>query len=274
VLICSDGSAKSANQHIPSLSNYLYFLIILIVSNYLYFGLLTTHQMAATIQPEIFRFCEELKQNNNKPWFEANKPRYEKLKEGFTVFMTELLVRLQKIDNLPGIDPKKTVFRIYRDVRFSKDKTPYKSHMAAVIDRGPKWQNKCGFYIHLEPGGCFIGGGAWEPSPQALKAIRQEIDYNAEPLLDILNDREFKKLFGGLGGDRLMKAPKDYLIDHPHIDLLKHKQFLVSRPFTDEEVLSATFQDELVKTYKTALPFFNYLDIVLKEATEGEKEKK
>lgn len=223
--------------------------------------------MPAVISPEVFAFFSELKENNNKVWFEARKGRYEQIREDFALFMGEFLERIRKVDDLPAIDPKKTIFRIYRDIRFSKDKTPLKTHLAAVVDRGPKWQDKCGFYIHIEPGASFIGGGAWEPSGTALKAIRQEIDYNAEPLLEILNNREFRKLFGGLGGDRLQKAPKDYQIDHPHIDLLKHKQFLVSRKFTDNEVLSPSFQDELVKCYKAALPFFTYLDTVLKEAT-------
>ncbi len=226
--------------------------------------------MAAMISPKYGLFFKELKENNHKPWFEANKKRYEDIKSEFTFFMAEFLDHIRLVDELPHLEAKKTIFRIYRDVRFAKDKTPYKTHIAAVIDRGKDWHSKCGFYIHIEPGNSFVGGGAWEPTKDALKAIRQEIDYNGTALLDLMNQRDFKKMFGTIGGDKLKTIPRDYAATHPNIELLKHKQFLISRKFSDEEITSKDFLNELVATYKAALPFFNYFDVVFKEVHEGE----
>ena len=225
--------------------------------------------MASVISPKYGLFFKELKENNHKPWFEANKDRYNDIKDEFTLFMAEFLERIQTLDKLPPIEPKKTIFRIYRDVRFSKDKTPYKTHIAAVIDRGNNWHNKCGFYIHIEPGNSFVGGGAWEPTKDALKAIRQEIDYNSSPLSELLDNIDFKTMFGNIAGDKLKTVPRDYAPSHPNIELLKHKQFLISRKFSDAEVASHHFMDELVATYQASLPFFNYFDVVLKEVHDA-----
>lgn len=225
--------------------------------------------MSVSISPRYWTFFKELKENNNKVWFEQNKDRFADIKTEFTEFMATFLDRIKLIDELPPLEPKKTVFRIYRDVRFAKDKTPYKTHIAAVIDRGKTWQSKCGFYIHIEPGNSFVGGGAWEPEKDALKAIRQEIDYNADELLGIINDPMFISHFGHISGDKLKTAPKDYSAEHPNIELLKHKQYLVSRKFSDKEVVDKGFVDELVATYKAALPFFGYFDVVFKEVHEN-----
>ncbi len=224
--------------------------------------------MPTTISPNYCHFFLELKKNNNKNWFDANRDRYDRIKEGFVEFMADFIDEIKKLEPLPPLDPKKTIFRIYRDVRFAKDKTPYKTHIASVIDRGKNWHSKCGFYIHIEPGNTFIGGGAWEPDKDALKAIRQEIDYNPSELLSILYNPLFKRYFGVITGDKLKTSPRDYKIDHPHIELLKHKQFLISRKFNDNEVVAPNFLDELVDCYKAALPFFNYFDVVFKEVND------
>ncbi len=226
--------------------------------------------MSPVISPRYGSFFTELKDNNNKPWFEANKDRYQLIKDEFTLFMAEFLERIKTFDKIPELDPKKTIFRIYRDVRFAKDKTPYKTHIAAVIDRGKDWHSKCGFYIHIEPGNSFVGGGAWEPTKESLKAIRQEIDYNPEPLLELLSSKAFTNTYGNISGDKLKLMPKDYPTDHKHAELLKHKQFLFSKKFTDLEIVDKHFIDKLVDCYKVALPFFNYFDVVFKEVHEGQ----
>lgn len=226
--------------------------------------------MAHSISPKYCLFFKDLKENNNKPWFELNKDRYNDIKEEFTAFMAEFIERIKPLDELPELVAKKTIFRIYRDVRFAKDKTPYKTHIASVIDRGKDWSSKCGFYIHIEPGNSFIGGGAWEPSKEAIKAIRQEIDYNPSELLDVLNSPSFLTNYGTMNGDKLKTTPKDYSADHPQIELLKHKQFLFSRKFTDLEVVDKNFMNVLVSCYEAALPFFNYFDVVFKEVGEQE----
>ncbi|HEX4888278.1 MAG TPA: DUF2461 domain-containing protein [Luteibaculaceae bacterium] len=224
--------------------------------------------MTTCLTPKWIHFFNELKANNSKTWFDANKNRYEEIKSEFTQFMSEFLQRIQSFDDILPVEPKKTIFRIYRDVRFSKDKTPYKTHIAAVIDRGQKWQNKCGFYIHIEPGNVFVGGGAWEPNKESLKAIRQEIDYNGDELLGIVNTPEFIETFGSMGGDKLKKAPKDYDPNHTHIEFLKHKQFLISRKFSDKDAQQPDFLDQLVQTYQRSIPFFNYFDVVFREVEE------
>ncbi|MES2627676.1 MAG: DUF2461 domain-containing protein [Bacteroidota bacterium] len=223
-----------------------------------------------SISPKYCLFFKELKENNNKPWFELNKDRFNEIKDEFTLFMADFITEIKELEPLPDLVPKKTVFRIYRDVRFSKDKTPYKTHIASVIDRGRNWQSKCGFYIHIEPGNSYIGGGAWEPTKEALKGIRQEIDYNPQELIDIIENPEFVAAYGKISGDKLKTTPKDYTADHPQIELLKHKQFLISKKFTDNEVVDKNFINVLLAHYKIALPFFNYFDVVFKEV--GEKE--
>lgn len=224
--------------------------------------------MARPISPKYYPFFKELRENNNKPWFEQNKDRYNEIKEEFVLFMTDFIDRIKTLEELPPLEPKKTVFRIYRDVRFAKDKTPYKTHIASVIDRGRDWHTKCGFYIHIEPGNSFVGGGAWEPSKEALKAIRQEIDYNPSELMAVLNSPAFVSNYGRISGDKLKTTPKDYDAAHPQIELLKHKQYLFSRKFSDNEVVDKNFMNELVSCYEAALPFFNYFDVVFKEVGE------
>lgn len=227
--------------------------------------------MSAFINPELLGFLTQLKSNNNKVWFEENKKKYTELREEYVGFMDSLLLKVRGLEDIPLVEAKKTVFRIYRDVRFAKDKTPYKINISSIIDRGPSWYFKCSFYIHIEPGASFIAGGVWEPSPAALKAIRQEIDYNPLPLLAILNSENFKRNFGKMEGDKLIKAPKDYPADHPNIDLLKHKQLIISKKLSDTEILAPDFQAQIFELYKNALPFFNYFDVVLKEISEEAK---
>ncbi len=219
--------------------------------------------MKTGIDSATFQFLSELKENNNRDWFNDNKPRYLAAKDDFTEFLSTLHQTFSEIDSLAPFNPKKAVFRIYRDVRFSKNKDPYKTNIGGILYRGEEW-TKCPWYVHLEPGNVFVGGGIWEPPSAALKAIRQEIDYNPEPLKKVLNDTNFLKHFGQMNGDQLKKAPQGYDVNHPEIVLLRYKQYLVSKKFTDKQACG-NFLKENQTIFETALPFFEYFDVVLKE---------
>jgi len=217
-----------------------------------------------TIQKSTLEFFSEIAENNNKPWFEKNKPRYEAAKENFLTFMSELLEDVRTVEPIYEKELKKYADRIYRDVRFSKDKSPYKSHISGLIERAPE-NSKCPFYIHVQPNGSFIGGGVWQPEPDLLKKVRQEIDYNGSEFNAIINKSSFVELFGKLSGEALVRPPKGYEADNPNVELLKLKQYIVHRNFDNDLVCSDQFKHELVKCYSEALPFFRFFDVVKEE---------
>ncbi len=213
----------------------------------------------SVITKDTFHFLDQIKTNNNKPWFEKNRPVYEKARAEYLQFVKKLVEGIRKIEPIPEKEPSKYVQRIYRDIRFSKDKTPYKSHFSSIIERGPETR-KCPLYVHIQPGKSMIGGGVWDPPPETLKMIRQEIDYNGNGLKKLINTKKFLKYFGKISGDRLSRLPKGYEADNPHIELLKFKQFFVQRSFDDDLVLSGKLIPEILKTYEAALPFFVFFD--------------
>jgi uncharacterized protein (TIGR02453 family) len=213
------------------------------------------------IQQSTLDFFKEIKENNNKPWFEQNKPRYEAARANYLSFIEELLVEIRKIEPIYEKDLKKYASRIYRDVRFSKDKSPYKNNISSLIERAPDYK-KCPFYLHIQPGESFIGGGIWQPESDLLSRVRQEIDYNGSEFNKILNKKSFVDLFGKLSGDTLVRPPKGFEADNPNIVLLKLKQYIVSRNFSDEVVTSKHFITELCTCYEEALPFFYFFDVV------------
>lgn len=208
----------------------------------------------------ILPFLKSLAKNNNREWFEKNKPKYITAKTQFEDFLEAFHKELVKFDeSLAGLNPRKLGFRIYRDVRFSKDKRPYKVNMGAGFSEHGKMEQEPGYYIHIEPGKSFIAGGFYMPDSEKLSKIRQEIDYNTNDFLKILNDKKFKKVFPSLDDfDKLKTAPKGYPKDHPNIDLLKHKSYIVSHPFTDKEVVDKKFVKnaaEIAKQIKTLNDF-------------------
>jgi len=210
----------------------------------------------------ILKFLKDIAKNNNRDWFEKNKPVYLEAKSSFEDFLEALHKELLKFDeSLAGLNPRKLGFRIYRDVRFSKDKRPYKTNMGAGFSPNGKMEQEPGYYIHFEPGNKnMIAGGVYMPNPENLAKIRQEIDYNPKALLKILNDKEFKKYFGGLSDwDRVKTAPKGYPKDHPHIDLLKNKSFTVSCQFTDTEVKDPKFVKKVAAVAKNIKKLNDYL---------------
>lgn len=213
----------------------------------------------------ILKFLKAIAKNNDRDWFEKNKPKYLEAKAQFEDFLEELHKELVKFDeSLGGLNPRKMGFRIYRDVRFSKDKRPYKVNMGAGFSPKGKMDQEPGYYIHLEPGNkSFIAGGVYMPDAEKLAKIRQEIDYNPKNLVGIMNRKSFKKYFDDLDDfDKLKTAPKGYPKDHEHIHLLQHKSFVVSHAFTDAQVTDKKFVKNLAAVCKEIMP----LNTFLKEA--------
>lgn len=214
-------------------------------------------------QPTLY-FLTDLKAHNDRDWFTANKSRYEAAYAEFTQFVQALIGEIAKFDRgIAHFTAKDCVFRIYRDVRFSKDKSPYKTHFGAHVTAAPKKSEihtRAGYYLHLEPGGTFLAGGAYLPESNWLKAIRQEIAYCTEEFEGILNNPDFSRYFGTLEGEKLKKLPGGYAADHPAIEWLKHKSFLASHSCTDEQVLQPGFLQHCAAVFGTLYPFDQFLN--------------
>jgi len=209
-----------------------------------------------------FNFLQKLKSHNNRDWFEKNKGLYLEAKEEHELFIDKILKGITRFDKKIAADmkAKDCVFRIYKDVRFSKDKTPYKTNFGASMNPGGKKSLVAGYYLHIEPGASFIAGGVWMPEPEILNAIRQEIDYNPDPFLKILKSASFKKYFKGLDDEgKLKSAPKGFDKDHPHIEILKNKHFIVSHPLTDKQVLDKNAETTILAGFKAMHPLMEYL---------------
>ncbi|MFZ1808660.1 MAG: DUF2461 domain-containing protein [Cyclobacteriaceae bacterium] len=210
----------------------------------------------------ILKFLKALAKNNDRAWFEKNKPKYIIAKENFDEFLFNLLAELTKFDkSLTGLNPKKLSFRIYRDVRFSKDKSPYKINMGAGFSPGGKMIQEPGYYLHIQPGNkSFVAGGLYMPDSPNLAKIRQEIDYNFKSFEKVLKGKKFKTWYAELDDfDKLKTAPKGYPKDHPHLELLKHKSYIVSHYFTDKEVQDKNFLKKVVEGCKTVKPLNDFL---------------
>lgn len=218
-----------------------------------------------SLDKSVFSFLKDLEQNNNRDWFAKNKPHYVTVNEHFKALAEEVNEGMQKHDKIE----KMKLFRIYRDVRFSKNKAPYKTNVSCAFTRATK-ALRGSYYLHLEPGGkSMIGAGFWQPEPADLKRIREEIANDATSLRNIINSTSFKDHFGELKGEQLKTAPKGYPKDHPDIDLLRYKSFLVSKYFTDKEVESPNFSKEVLKYFKATRPFFDYMSEVLTTDSNG-----
>lgn len=224
--------------------------------------------MASNITKEVFDFLTLIKNNNNRDWFNAHKSRYLENHQIMIDFAEELLEQMRKYDQIETPSGKKSLYRIYRDTRFSKNKTPYKTHWGGILTRATK-QLRGGYYFHIEPGNSFVGGGFWQPNPEDLKRIREDIAIDDSELRKIIADEKFKHTFGELMGDRVKTAPKGYKKDHPAIDLLRYKQFLVMKSFSDREVLANHFAEKIVETFNAMRPFFDYMSMVLTTDANG-----
>ncbi|PIF47500.1 uncharacterized protein (TIGR02453 family) [Chryseobacterium sp. 52] len=212
-----------------------------------------------------FEFLKQLQKNNNREWFAQHKPEYESIVKENKVFFNHIYTELQEHDHLKGIH----IFRIHKDVRFSKDKTPYKNNFGVGYSRS-KPMLRGGYYIHLEPNNSFVGGGFWGPDAKDLLRVRKEFELNTTEIEKITSDKTFIKYFGEIEGDAVKTAPRGFDKSHPAIDLIRKKQYVVMRKFTDKEVLSDSFQKEAVLTLLAMRPFFNYMSEVLTTDLNGE----
>ncbi len=213
-------------------------------------------------------FLKDLSRHNDRDWFNNNKNRYTAAHENMAAFADDLLAEMNKHDNIETESGKKSMYRIYRDVRFSKEKIPFNTHWSGGFRRATK-QLRGGYYFHIQPGGSFVAGGFWGPNPGDLQRIRQDIDANYTDLEKILAGKSLKSTFGEMRGDKVISAPRGYAKDHPGIDLLRYKQFILRHDFTDAEVLSPSFAKAASDTYKKMRPFLNYMSEVLTTDSNG-----
>jgi uncharacterized protein (TIGR02453 family) len=223
----------------------------------------------STIPTSAFAFLKTLSKNNNREWFTNHKDTYTKEQNHIIDFAEALLHELNKHDVIETPSGKKACYRIYRDVRFSKDKTPYCTYFSGSYRRATKY--RCGgLYFHLEPGNSWLAGGFWSPNAEDLKRVRDDIAYDANPLRKILKSKSFIETFGTLQGEQLKTSPKGFDAHHEAIDLLRYKQFLLVKKFTDAEVLSDTFVKQANQTFKNMRPFLDYMSEVLTTDINGE----
>ncbi|MGN6394793.1 MAG: DUF2461 domain-containing protein [Mucilaginibacter sp.] len=225
-------------------------------------------QHPAQITPSSFYFLETLKKNNNREWFAKNKELFLKEQAVIEEFAEALLRELNRHDVIETASGKKSLYRVYRDIRFSADKTPYKTHWSGSFRRATKFR-RGGYYFHIEPGNNFIGGGFWNPNPADLKLIRDDIAFDSRPLRAILSDSNFISSFQTLQGEKIKTAPKGFPADHEAIELLRHKQFLLIRRFTDDEVLGPDLVQKASDGFKHMRPFFDYMSEVLSTDVNG-----
>ncbi len=213
------------------------------------------------ITNKVFNFLEELSINNNREWFQIHKSEYQVALKEVEETATEMITGLQKFDSrLVGLEAKKCIFRIYRDVRFSKDKVPYKDHFGVFISPGGKNSSVPGYYLHIQPGESFIGGGVWMPPANELFAIRQEIYYNYEQYLSITENSKFKDSFPTLDGTyKNIKAPKGFESDFEGIDILKNKCYFFAHNLSKEWLLKPNSTNEMIELMHTIYPFNQFL---------------
>ncbi|KAA2244779.1 DUF2461 domain-containing protein [Chitinophaga agrisoli] len=219
------------------------------------------------LQDTTLKFLKNLDKNNNKEWFDTHKSDYQNAKADFESMVQQLIDGLNRQDSdLEGLQVKDCVFRIYKDVRFSKDKTPYKNNMGASFSPGGRKSPRPGYYFHLQPGGnSFAGGGLWQPEAVNLKKVRQEIDYNFAEFQQIIGNKDFIKYFGKIEGEALKTVPQGYQPDNPAIAYLKLKSFTAWHAFSDDTCTQPALVREVLKVFAVMQPFVKFLDRALHE---------
>ena len=217
-----------------------------------------------TINPDVFKFYRALEKNNNREWFEPQKKRFKVLEAEIKAFNDGVKTGLEESDEIEKVK----IFRIYRDVRFSKNKTPYKTHFGISFHR-KKPNLRGGYYLHIAPQNSFIATGFWNPDPKDLLRIRKELELDSEELLEIINKDNFKNIWGEIQGDLVKTSPRGFSSDHPSIDLIRRKQYIFIKKFDDKSVLSPEFQNQVIKNFKAIRPFFDYMTNVLTTDLNG-----
>ncbi|UBM59071.1 DUF2461 domain-containing protein [Marinilongibacter aquaticus] len=216
----------------------------------------------------VFPFLRALQENNHREWFEAHRDQYQAALDEMIELAEHIRLELMKYDEIETPSGKKSLMRIYRDIRFSKDKTPYKTNWAGSFKRATK-EKRGGYYFHIQEGQCFLAGGFWGPSSDDLKQIREHIAEEGDELLDIIESSAFKAAFGELKGDKLKKAPKGFSPDNPYIELLKYKQFLLIQPIENPNVPISELAEIIAKGFVEMRPFFDLMSAFLTTDMNG-----
>lgn len=227
-----------------------------------------SRKTAVQIEKQSFDFLKALSKNNNRDWFLANRKRYEFSQQNTIAFAEALLERMREHDLIETASGKQSLYRIYRDVRFSKEKTPYKTNWGGGFRRATKLR-RGSYFFQLEPGNTFVAIGFWGPNADDMARIREDIAHNYEDWNKLLRQKTLVKYFGKLRGEQVLTAPRGFSKDHPAIELLRYKQFLLFRKFSDKEALAPGFADELNKTFKAARPFLDHMSEVLTTDLNG-----
>lgn len=215
-------------------------------------------------------FLRELALNNNREWFDVHRKDYQTAKKNIESTVNDLIEGIVRFDpGLAGLDAKKCMFRLFRDTRFSPNKSPYKTNLGAWMAPGGRKSVYGGYYFHVQPGGeSFLAGGVYRPESATLKAIRYAIDYDAQPLRDIIAAKPFVKTFGELGGDMVKTSPKGYSRDHPDIDLIRYKDYVVSCKISDEDLIDGGFMEKAQKVYKAIHPLNIFLNKAIQDGAD------
>lgn len=221
--------------------------------------------LETNITKSTLQYLNALKENNNREWFTEHKPTFQKEQEQVKSFFNHVLQLLNAHDEIE----KLKIFRIYRDVRFSKNKTPYKTHFSASFARAGK-HRRGGYYVQVAPGNSFIATGFWAPEKNDLLRIRKEWELDTSELVAIIEDNSFKNIWGPLVGDELKTAPKGFDKEDPNIAFIRKKQFIFTKSFTDAEVLSDDFAKQIDQAFKTIRPYFDLMSSILTTNLNGE----
>ncbi|MDR1342020.1 MAG: DUF2461 domain-containing protein [Prevotellaceae bacterium] len=219
------------------------------------------------ISTSTLAFLRKLSNNNNREWFNAHKDEYLAAKADAEQLAMQLVAGIREFDDSIGeLAPKECMFRIYRDARFSYDKSPYKTNLGVVVQRGGKKSSFACYYAHVEPGSCFLSGGIYMPEPSTLKALRQSIDVNSEEFLEIIKEKNFKKYFSAIVDEnKLMKAPQGFNKNSPVVEFLKHKDFYVMRGVTDEEICSKSYLKQTLQAFKALKPLNDFFNAAIED---------
>ena len=215
---------------------------------------------------DILNFLKDLEANNAREWFDLNRDRYDATRKQFLVVAEQLIHDIRQFDDeVPALNPKDCVFRIFRDVRFSKDKLPFKSNYGCFVARGGKKSGFAGYYLHIQPGECFLSGGIYMPLPEYLQAIRQEIYYHPKNYIDLIENKEFKSTYTLEYSNKLKTAPKGYPKDWEFLDLIRNRNYAFGHRIEEQELLAPDFTEKAIELFKVIYPLNRYLNKAVDE---------
>ncbi|MDY0200215.1 MAG: DUF2461 domain-containing protein [Bacteroidales bacterium] len=219
------------------------------------------------LKPETFAFLSDLKDNNNREWFTSNKGRYEQAKENFSEFIQSLITELALIDPFIGlVSPKECIFRIFRDLRFATDKSPYKTNMGAYIAKGGRKSQWAGYYFHLAPNGSFVSGGLYRPQGKIIKSIREDMDFYSDDFLKIVTNPNFTETFTTLGSNFLKKVPTGFSDTSDVAHYLKLKQITPTHMLSDSDVLSQNLMSKVLLSFTQMQPLIAFINRAIEAA--------